>query len=230
MEFLRNAAISLLMFATSLISGTLGFLHISQPQAIPATSLKATTTQAAEGDAQPATQAMPPISALGSQALTQSAATTSSNANTAVKVTLPSTPHYQIVGNEVHWVDPHNSFVGDVNLTQEYGADPQSFRVLDPNTKWQGSHTGMYGSDKQTVYFQYQNIPGADPMTFSIITSEYALAKDKGHVYIQAQSYPELDPRTLNFLGADGDIFYFTSGGKIFSFNQGLDLLRKLEP
>jgi DKNYY family len=133
--------------------------------------------------------------------------------------------YYKISLNHVYWLDPSGEPVGTVDLTDEYGTDAATFHVINPDQRWVGSHTGVYGYDKFRVYFQYEDIPGADPRTFSIVDAESALSKDKGHVYIRTEYYSQLDPASLRFLDRSDRFFYIFSNGQTFSFDQAMNRL-----
>jgi DKNYY family len=137
--------------------------------------------------------------------------------------------NYEIINGEVHFVDLrplYPSRVPDANLTEEFHADASSFVALNPGGLMEGlAESGIYGADKDQVFFQYLPMQQwADPKTFIIVNAEMALSKDQDHVFIRDYAFKELDPATLKFLGhAEGTgTFYLESKEKLYSFAEGL--------
>jgi hypothetical protein len=69
------------------------------------------------------------------------------------------------------------------------GADPKTFRFLAERVE------GVWGKDRQGIYFFEQRIEGADVTTWQPL--DWGYSKDKNHVYKGAQRVKSADPKTF---------------------------------
>ena len=140
---------------------------------------------------------------------------------------------FVIENGSVFWIG-HNKNKGfKVNLTSNFGADADTFHVLNSVLNSQSGSAGVYAADKNQVYLSnasgYHVLNSADVQTFSIVAADYQVSKDKNYVYLGAQISPDLDPATIKVLrspppgvqnptGAT-DVIYLQSQGNIFAYN-----------
>ncbi len=125
--------------------------------------------------------------------------------------TYPQDARYTTDGVKVYLNDDLTP-IDDVDKVEQYvieGADPTSFEpaivklfpISQGNTyqKW-------ISRDKNSVYYQYKKIEGADPATF-VIAEEIPITLDADDVFLFFEKIPNADPKTYKVvfnLGTDG--------------------------
>jgi hypothetical protein len=208
MGFLHNAVIAVLIFVSTLVSGTLGFFHLSQPhQQIPILDISSRptspTTQSTAEE-----QSWAPIAQIEATSTRgwiirngfiyyEGAVNTSGVFIERMLTTNAATFFISTIDADFGRDD--NNVYYDGQIIE--GAEANSFKVLGP-----GYESGGYAKDNLHVYFEKSStsgtvapITGADPTTF--IGIGFAYAKDKYAVYESGLVVSGADPNTFSVIG-----------------------------